>query len=79
MGLNKYKVDVDELMAENDVQGLIDALEHEDFIVRKEATRALKYMGDQRAVPALIKSWNMRIGILNSQFSVLCVPMLLKH
>lgn len=69
MGLNRYKVDVDELMAENDVQGLIDALEHEDFIVRKEATRALKYMGDQRAVPALIKS--MEYEDWHSKFSVL--------
>jgi HEAT repeat protein len=71
MTLNKYKVDVDELMAENDVMGLIDALEHEDFIVRKEATRALKYVGDQRAVPALIKSleyedWHSKFSVLST-------------
>jgi HEAT repeat protein len=71
MTLNKYKVDVDELMAENDVVGLIDALEHEDFIVRKEATRALKYVGDQRAVPALIKSleyedWHSKFSVLST-------------
>ena len=71
MALNKYKVDVDELMAEKDVPGLIDALEHEDFIVRKEATRALKYVGDQRAVPALIKSleyedWHSKFSVLGT-------------
>lgn len=71
MALNKYKVDVDELMAEKDVLGLIDALEHEDFIVRKEATRALKYVGDQRAVPALIKSleyedWHSKFSVLGT-------------
>lgn len=69
MALNKYKVDVDQLMAENDVDGLIDALGHEDFIVRKEATRALKYVGDERAVPALIRS--MEYEDWNSKFSVL--------
>ena len=71
MALNKYKVDVDELMAENDVPGLVDALEHEDFIVRKEATRALKYVGDKRAEDALIKSleyedWHSKFSVLST-------------
>ncbi|HSO26383.1 MAG TPA: HEAT repeat domain-containing protein [Methanobacteriaceae archaeon] len=71
MALNKYKVDIDELMAENDVPGLVDALEHEDFIVRKEATRALKYVGDRRAEDALIKSleyedWHSKFSVLST-------------
>lgn len=71
MALKEYKVDVDELMAEKDVPGLIDALEHEDFIVRKEASRALKYVGDKRAEDALIKSleyeeWHSKFSVLSS-------------
>jgi HEAT repeat protein len=69
MDYNKYKVDVDELVAEKNVQGLIDALEHEDYIVRKEASSALKYVRDKRAEDALIKS--LHYENWHSQFSVL--------
>lgn len=56
MALDEYRPDIDELKANKDVQGLIEALEHEDIIIVKEAARALKYVGDERAVDALIQS-----------------------
>lgn len=44
-------------MEENgDVEGLIKALEHKDYLVRKEAARSLKKVGDVRAVEPLIRS-----------------------
>ena len=71
MAFNEYKPDVDDLMAKKDVEGLIKALNNEDYIVRKEASSALKYVGDQRAVDALIKSleyenWHSKFSVLIS-------------
>jgi len=50
------EADVDYLERENDVKGLILALKHQDYIIRKEAARALKGVGDERAVHALSES-----------------------
>jgi HEAT repeat protein len=51
-----YRPDVDEMEERGDVEGLIKALDHEDFITRKNAAVALKHLGDERAVEALIRS-----------------------
>jgi HEAT repeat protein len=56
MALDEYRPDIDDLKAKKDVDGLIEALNHEDIIIVKEAARALKYVGDERAVDALIQS-----------------------
>ncbi|MCK9152172.1 HEAT repeat domain-containing protein [Methanobacterium alcaliphilum] len=68
---NEYRPDVDELAAKKDVEGLIKALENEDFIIRKESAHALKNVGDLRAVDALIKSleyddWQAKYSVLSS-------------
>ncbi len=64
-------LDVDYLEEERDVEGLIKALKHQDYLTRKEAARALKKVGDARAVDALIeslryKSWHSDYVILSA-------------
>lgn len=64
-------VNVEYLEEERDVEGLIRALKDQDYLTRKEAARALKKVGDERAVPALIealhyKSWHSDYIILSS-------------
>ncbi len=51
-----YRPDIDEMEKGRDVEGLIKALDHEDFITRKNAATALKNVGDERAVEALIQA-----------------------
>jgi HEAT repeat protein len=54
--MDSVETDVDYLERENDVKGLIQALKHQDYLIRKEAARALKEVGDERAVDGLIES-----------------------
>jgi HEAT repeat protein len=66
-----YYPDIDLLEENRDVEGLIKALEHSEYIVRKEAARSLKKVGDERAVEPLIRSlkyesWQEESPILNS-------------
>ena len=63
--------DIEYLEEEQDVDGLIRALKDRDYLIRKEAARSLKKVGDERAVDALIdsllyKSWHSDYIILNS-------------
>jgi HEAT repeat protein len=63
--------DIDLLEENRDVGGLVKALEHEEYIVRKEAARSLKKVGDERAVVPLIRSlkyesWQDESPILTS-------------
>ncbi|WP_321422449.1 HEAT repeat domain-containing protein [uncultured Methanobacterium sp.] len=65
------EVNVAQLEEEQDVEGLIRALKDHDYLTRKEAARALKKVGDETAVPALIealryKSWHLDYVILSS-------------
>jgi len=63
-------VNVDHLEEERNVDGLIIALKDQNYLTRKEAARALKRVGDERAVDALIealryKSWHSEYIILS--------------
>lgn len=51
-----YWPDIDQMIEKGDVDGLVSALDHEDFYVRRDAAWGLKQVGDHRAVPALIKT-----------------------
>ncbi len=53
----KY-IDVDYLEEQEDVPGLIEALKNDDYLVRKNAAIALKRVGDERAVEALVEALN---------------------
>jgi HEAT repeat protein len=64
-------VNIDYLEENRDVEGLIMALKDQDYLTRKEAARALKKVGDERAVNALVealryKSWHSDYVILNA-------------
>jgi HEAT repeat protein len=48
--------DIDSLERKRDVEGLIKALENKDDLIRKEAARSLKRVGDERAVRPLIRT-----------------------
>ncbi len=66
-----YKPDIDKLMANDDVEGLIEALFHEDLVLRKEASRALKYVGNEEATDALVEtlrydSWQDEYSVMGS-------------
>ncbi len=52
----EFKPDINDLQENKDVKGLIRALKHEDFLVRKDAARALVKVGDESAVEALIEA-----------------------
>jgi HEAT repeat protein len=69
--MDSVEADVESLEKENDVNGLIQALKHQDYLIRKEAARALKGVGDGRAVNPLIESleyqsWQDDHAILSS-------------
>lgn len=51
-----YLPDFDYLEKKKDVESLIKALNHENYLVRKGAAISLKNVGDERAVDALIKA-----------------------
>lgn len=53
---NPYMPDTDFMEKNKDVVGLVKALEHDEYLIRKEAARSLKKVGDERAVDSLIKS-----------------------
>ena len=69
--MDSSDLDVEYLEEKRDVNGLIKALKHQDYLTRKEAARALKKVGDERAVDALIdslryKSWHSDYIILSA-------------
>jgi len=68
---DEYYPDIDSLERKRDVEGLIKALQHKDYLVRKEAARSLKKVGDERAVLPLTKTlkfeeWQSDSPILSS-------------
>lgn len=54
--LDVFSQNVDELEAERDVDGLIEALKRKDIVVRTRAAKALGEIGDARAVESLIQT-----------------------
>lgn len=52
--LKSRKPDVGKLRSTGDVAGLVEAAHHSEFVVRREAVRALGELGDARAVGPLI-------------------------
>ena len=71
MPTEEYYPDIDSLEKKKDVEGLIKALENKDYLLRKEAARSLKKVGDARAVEPLIKSlkyesWQGKHALLSS-------------
>jgi HEAT repeat protein len=52
----EFNPDIDDLEKQKDVEGLIRALKNENYLIRKEATRSLKKVGDERAVKSLIEA-----------------------
>lgn len=52
----EFNPDIDDLEKQKDVEGLIRALKNEDYLIRKEAARSLKKVGDERAVESLIEA-----------------------
>ncbi len=68
--MDSTDLDIEYLEEKRDVDGLIRLLKDKDYINRKEAARALKKVGDERAVDALIdslkyKSWHSDYTILD--------------
>ncbi|MDO5835267.1 MAG: HEAT repeat domain-containing protein [Methanobacterium sp.] len=64
-------LNIEYLEEKRDVEGLIRALKDQDYLTRKEAARALKKVGDERAVDALIeslryKSWHSDYVVLSA-------------
>ena len=54
---NSFKPDIKKMEKEKDVEGLIEALRHEDnYYVRIDAAKALGEIGDKRAVEPLIQA-----------------------
>ncbi|AEG18935.1 HEAT repeat domain-containing protein [Methanobacterium paludis] len=51
-----FEPDIDDMREKKDVNGLIKALKNDDLLIRKNASIALKKVGDERAVEPLIKS-----------------------
>lgn len=56
MSEEDFYPDIDSLERNRDVEGLIKALKHTDYLIRKEAARSLKKVGDERAVLPLIST-----------------------
>lgn len=54
--------DTSSMEKNRDVDGLIKALEHKDYLIRKEAARSLKKVGDERAVEPLIRCLKYESG-----------------
>lgn len=68
--MDSTDLDIEYLEENRDVDGLVRLLKDKDYLNRKEAARALKKVGDERAVDALIdslkyKSWHSDYIILN--------------
>lgn len=66
-----FTPDINFMEKNKDVDGLVRALEHNDYLIRKEAARSLKKVGDERAVEPLIKSlkyenWQSEFTLLTS-------------
>lgn len=69
--MDSNDLDIEYLEDKRDVDGLIRALKHHDYLIRKEAARALQKVGDETAVDALIdslryKSWHIDYIILSA-------------
>jgi len=69
--MNSTEPDIDLLINNRDVEGLINALNHGNYLTRKEAAFGLKKVGDERAVEPLIKalrykSWHQEYTILTT-------------
>ncbi|MCE5215312.1 MAG: HEAT repeat domain-containing protein [Methanobacterium sp.] len=63
--------DINVLEKNRDVEGLIRALNNDDYLIRKEAARSLKKVGDSRAIVPLIQSlqyekWQSKNTILGT-------------
>jgi len=58
----EFNPDIDDLEKQKDVEGLIRALKNEDYLIRKEAARSLKKVGDERQSNLLLKHLNMKAG-----------------
>ena len=63
------EVNIEYLEEEKDVEGLVKALKDQDYLTRKEAARALKKVGDERAVLPLIEA--LRYKTWHSDYIVL--------
>lgn len=66
-----FTLDLNFMEKNKDVEGLVKALEHDNYLIRKEAARSLKKVGDERAVESLIKSlkyenWQSEFTLLTS-------------
>lgn len=71
MSEENFYPDLEALEINKDVEGLINALENKDFLIRKEAARSLKKVGDERAIDALARSlkyesWQNEYPLLTS-------------
>ncbi len=51
-----FNPDVEYMEEKKDIDGLIKALNHDEYLIRKEAAKSLKIVGDESAVEALIMS-----------------------
>jgi len=54
MGL--FKPNVEKMKAQGDVEGLVKALKHKDYLVAAEAAKALGVIRDARAVEPLMQA-----------------------
>ncbi len=66
-----FKPNIQSMEENKDVNGLIKALNHDEYLIRKEAARSLKKVGDERAVEPLIRSlkyeeWQYQQTLLTS-------------
>ncbi|MDP3065933.1 MAG: HEAT repeat domain-containing protein [Methanobacteriaceae archaeon] len=69
--MNSAEPDIDLLIDNRDVEGLITALNHENYLIRKQGAFGLKKVGDERAVEPLInalryKNWHNDYTLLTS-------------
>ncbi|MEG3224138.1 MAG: PBS lyase [Methanobacteriales archaeon Met13] len=69
--MNSAEPDIDLLIDNRDVEGLITALNHENYLIRKQGAFGLKKVGDERAVEPLIKAlrykyWHKDYTLLTS-------------
>jgi len=68
---SEVKPDIKTLQRKKDVEGLVRALKNDDYLIRKEAARALKYVGDESSVDALIdalkfEEWHANYVVLDA-------------
>ncbi len=57
-----FNPDIRSMEESRDIDGLIKALNHDEYLIRKEAARSLKKVGDERAIESLIKSLKYEDG-----------------